>query len=281
MVNLRSGERLWRPPDSVWDPEWDIAYKPNPEGTWYRVPGSRRWVLLDTITCWIHRPTAHRWKLVEDTAQPITCARPPLPHQIEFILAKLTLRRMTNNKRGSVARPDKSGRSLSPNPPHPMSYVGALLSPREGDCEPSSTVLQSTLATESDAITLHQTARQRKRPRCRPGRRNRPRAPNPPTEAIPSHPLPMMGGASMPTMTHLTSAQANNRDHRSNMSSPSLPLMTLPSPSHQPFTIEGVNSPYSGGGFTDSFHDKGKTLPPRQCSRQKHHPRRVCRRHGP
>ena len=51
MVNLRSGERLWRPPDSVWDPEWDIAYKPNPEGTWYRVPGSRRWVLLDIITC--------------------------------------------------------------------------------------------------------------------------------------------------------------------------------------------------------------------------------------
>jgi hypothetical protein len=49
MINLRSGKRLWRPPDSVWDLEWDIGYKPNPEGTWYRVPGTRRWVLLDII----------------------------------------------------------------------------------------------------------------------------------------------------------------------------------------------------------------------------------------
>ena len=134
MVNLRSGERLWRPPDSVWDLEWDIGYKPNPEGTWYRVPGTRRWVLLDIITCWIHdRPTARRWwYLVEDTAQPIACARPPLPHQIELILAKLTLRRMTHSKRGSVAKPVESGRSLSPNSPRPISYVAALLSPRGG-----------------------------------------------------------------------------------------------------------------------------------------------------
>jgi hypothetical protein len=125
MVNLRSGERLWRPPDSVWDLEWDIGYKPNPAGTWYRVPGTRRWVLLDIITCWIHdRPTARRWwYLVEDTAQPIACARPPLPHQIEFILAKLTLRRMTHSKRGSVTKPVESGRSLSPNSPRPISYV--------------------------------------------------------------------------------------------------------------------------------------------------------------
>ena len=71
MVNLRSGERLWRPPDSVWDDEWEIGYKPKPEGTWYRVPGTRRWVLLDIITCWIHdRPTARRWwYLVADRAQ--------------------------------------------------------------------------------------------------------------------------------------------------------------------------------------------------------------------
>ena len=140
MVNLRSGKRLWRPPDSDWDYEWDIESIPNPEGTWYRVPGSRRWVHLDYITSWIHRPTEQHWYLVEDAARPLS-ARPPLPHQIEFILAKLTLRRMTTNKRGSVAPPVTSGRYLSPNPPHPMSYVGALLSPRGGDCEPSSTVL--------------------------------------------------------------------------------------------------------------------------------------------
>ena len=114
MVNLRSGERLWQPPALVWDLDWDIEPIPNPVGTWYRVPGSRRWVLCDIITCWIHRPTAHRWYLVEDTAQPIACARPPLPHQIEFILAKFTLRWMTHNKRGSVAKPVESRRYLSP-----------------------------------------------------------------------------------------------------------------------------------------------------------------------
>jgi len=113
MVNLRSGERLWQPPASDWGHEWDIKPIPTPEGTWYRVPGSRRWVQLDEITSWIHRPTGYHWHLVEDTAQPIPCARPPLPHQIKFILAKLTLRLMTNNTGGSVATPDKSGRYLN------------------------------------------------------------------------------------------------------------------------------------------------------------------------
>ena len=182
-----------------------------PKGTWYRVPGSRRWVLTWItyyITSWIHLPTKYTWYLVEDTAQPIACARPPLPHQIEFILAKLTLRRMTTNKRGSEAKPVESGRYLSPTPPHPMSYVGAILSTLGGDCQPSSQVLQSTTANESAAITLHPTARRRKRPRRRPGRRNRPRAPNRPNEAIPSHPLPTMGGMSPPTTTHPMSTHA-------------------------------------------------------------------------
>ncbi len=155
------------------------------------------------------------------------------------------------------------------------------MSQRGGDCEPSSTVLQSTPATASAASVLHQMARRRKRPRRRPGRRNVPRAPNPPNKAIPSHPLPMTGGTSMPTTTHLTSARANDRDHRSNMASPSLVPMTLPSPSHQPFTIEGGNSTYSGGGCNNSFRDNGVILPPRKCPRRKYRPRRVCRRHSP
>jgi hypothetical protein len=104
MVNLRSGEQLWQPPASDWDVlEWDIEYTPNPKGTWYRVPGSRRWVHLDYITSWIHWPTKYTWYLVEDTARP-TCARPPLPHQIEFILARLTLRRMTTRVATSAER---------------------------------------------------------------------------------------------------------------------------------------------------------------------------------
>jgi len=156
MANLRSGEQLWQPPASDWDIEWDIAYSPNPEGAWYRVPGSHRWVHLDYITSWIHLPTGH-WYLVEDTARPIS-AHPSLPHQIELILAKLTLRRMILTKRGGVATLVESGRSLSPTLPHPMSYVGAILSTIGGDCQPSSQVLQSTTANETATIALHQTA---------------------------------------------------------------------------------------------------------------------------
>ena len=101
MVNLRSGKQLWQPPASDWDVlEWDIEYTPNPKGTWYRVPGSRRWVHLDYITSWIHWPTKYTWYLVEDTARP-TCARPPLPHRIEFILARI---RMTNRAAESAKR---------------------------------------------------------------------------------------------------------------------------------------------------------------------------------
>ena len=145
-----------------------------------------------------------------------------------------------------------------------------------GDCQPSLQVLQPTMANESAAIALHQTARRRKRPRRRPGRRNGPRAPNRPHEAIPSHPLPTMGGMSPPTM----SAHANDRDHRSIMSSP-VPPMTLPSPSHHPFTVEGNTSPFLGGGFIDSFRITDILPPPRKSSRRTHCPRRVCRRHGP
>ena len=138
-------------------------------------------------------PTGYNWYLVEDTARPLS-ARPSLPHQIELILAKVTLRRRILPKRGGVATPVESGRSLSPTLHHPMSYVGAILSTIVGNCQPSSQVLQSTTANKSATIALHQTARRRKRPRRRPGRRNVPRAPDPADEAIPSHPLPTMGG---------------------------------------------------------------------------------------
>ncbi len=41
MLNICSGKWLWQPPVLDWDFEWDIEPFPNPEGTWYRVPGSR------------------------------------------------------------------------------------------------------------------------------------------------------------------------------------------------------------------------------------------------
>jgi hypothetical protein len=59
-----------------------------------------------------------------------------------------------------------------------------------------------------------------------PGRRHRPRAP----EAIPSHPVPSMGGTTMPTRTN-SSARATAICH-----STSPHTVTVP-PSHQPFII--------------------------------------------
>jgi hypothetical protein len=264
MVNLHSGERLWQPPALDWDYEWDIEPIPNPEGTWYRVPGSCLWVQFDVITSWIHRPTGYHCYLIEDTTRPIS-AHPSLPHQIELILAKLT-------QRGGVATPVESGRSLSPTLRHPMSYEGAILSTIGGDCQPSSQVLQSTTANESAAIAIHQMARRRKRPRRHPGRRNVPRAPNPADETIPPHPLPTMGGTSTPTSTHTKLACANDRDPRLPMSSASPPPMTLPSPTLQPFTLEGGTSTFLGGDSIipsatmasffhhGSIHDKSTAL---------------------
>ena len=150
-----------------------------------------------------------------------------------------------------------------------------------GDCQPLSQVLQPTTANESAAIALHQMARRRKRPYPRPGRRNVPRAPNPVDVAIPSHPLPTLGGISTLTSTHTKSACANDWDPRLPMSSASHPSMTLPSPTLQPFTIEGGTSTYSGGGINDSFRDNGVILPPQKCPRRKYRPRRVFRRHSP
>ena len=164
-------------------------------------------------------------------------------------------------------------------PPLPLPCTGTVV-PFLGGERPLSTPNMLS-AFESATVPPQKTARRLKRPRRRPCRRNRPRAPNNLDGAIPSHPLPITGGTSMPTTTHLASARANDRDHRSNMSSPSLLPMTLPSPSHQPFTIEGGNSTYSGGGFNDSFRDNGASLPPRKCPRRKYRPRRVCRRHNP
>jgi hypothetical protein len=158
-------------------------------------------------------------------------------------------------------------RSLSPTLPHPMSYVGAILSTIGEDCQPSSQILQSTTATKSAAITLHQTARQRKRPRRRPGCRNVPRAPNPADEAIPSHPLPSMGGTSTPTTNHTESARANDQDPRSPMSSiPPFSMMSS-SPSSLPFNMSSSSSTNSKGRFLDFFRDGDKPVPPQKRSR--------------
>ena len=147
--------------------------------------------------------------------------------------------------------------SSSPSPPCPISYASVVLSSMGGSPQPSSPVFPATAAHESAAITLRTRAHRHKRRRCCPGQCNVPRTPNPPDEAFPSHPLPMMGEASMPTTTtHVTSARANNWDHRLNMSSPTLPPMTLPSPSLQPFTIKFLLRQRHPSTITEVFTTK-------------------------
>ena len=172
-------------------------------------------------------------------------------------------------------------RSLSPTLPHPMSYVGAILSTIGGDCQPSLQVLQSTTANESAAITLHQTARRRKRPRRSPGRRNVPRAPNPADEAIPSHPLPSMGGTSTRTTNHKKLARANDQDPRSPISLISPFSMMSSSLSSLPFNMSSSSSTNSKGMFLDFFRDGEKPVPPQKRSRQHHRSRRTSCLHGP
>ena len=162
-----------------------------------------------------------------------------------------------------------------------MPYVGAILSTIGGGCQPSSQVLQSTTANKSAAITRHPTAHQRRRPRRHPGCRNVPRAPNPADEAIPSHPLPSMGGTSMPTTNHTKSARANDQDPRSPMSLISPFSMMSSSPSRLPFNMSSSSSTNSKGRFLDFFRDVDKPVPPRKRSQQHHRSRRTGRRHGP
>ena len=186
------------------------------------------------------------------------------------------------------------------------------------DCEPSWTVLQSPPATNSAAIVFHQMARRRKRPRCRPGRRNVPRAPNPPDKATPSHPQPTMGGTSPPTLSDLTLARANDRALCSHQ--PSLQVLQATAahgsaavtilwtacrhkrprrrpgrrkvprapnppneatPSLQPFTFDEGAFHTSGGGNAYPFHARDLPLPPWKQTRRKYRPHRTCRRHQP
>ena len=154
-------------------------------------------------------------------------------------------------------------------PPPPLPYAGAVMPFLWGECPLSSPTMLS--AFESATVPPQKTARRLKRPRRRPCRRNRPRAPNPSDEATPSHPQPMMGGTSTPTTTlQATSARATT--HRSMTSSPmSCAMTSSSSPSLQPFLLHENGSIKKGE--RDAHHQKGT------CRRI--HPRRVGQRHRP
>ena len=92
-------------------------------------------------------------------------------------------------------------------PPPPLPCTDTVFPFLGGECPLSTPNMLS--AFESATVPPQKTARRLKRPRRRPCRRNRPRAPNPSDEATPSHPQPMMGGTSTPTTTlNATAARA-------------------------------------------------------------------------
>jgi hypothetical protein len=160
-------------------------------------------------------------------------------------------------------------------PPRPTYSSMGKYTPLTGwDPSMSTPALHASSSTRtSTAITPSPMARRRNRPRRRPGRRHRPRAP----EAIPSQPVPVptTEGTPVPTATHLSLAQATAICH-----STSPHMVTVPPP-HQPFIIRhtGAGDVVSTGGRNDSFRDCGERL--RKRPRRRPLARHVCRRHGP
>ena len=167
--------------------------------------------------------------------------------------------------------------------PRPTSYLSAVLSTAPFGGSPAARTLpQATTSTARPSTPVdHVAVARRARPRRRTGRRNRPRAPSPPDEGLPSHPIQQQGGALKPTPTAL--ARATLLPSRSAVSHQ---LTTPPPPTLLPHNTAGVDvgvlAMSSGGGGAHPFLERGPT-PPRQRkrTRRKRRPLRVCRRHGP
>jgi len=96
------------------------------------------------------------------------------------------------NKKITPSPSSTETKSSSPPPPRPTSSSLGKYDPiKGGDPLTSAPDPQASSSSRaSTAITPPPMARRRTRPRRRPGRRHRPRA----FEAIPSHPVPTMGG---------------------------------------------------------------------------------------
>ena len=181
------------------------------------------------------------------------------------------------NEKMTLSPSSAATKSSSPTPPCPTSSSMGTYTPlMGGDPLTSTPALQASLSTHaSTAITPSQMARRRNRPRRRPGRRHRPRAPDPTDGAIPSHPGPqllIMGGTLPPTAT-IPSARAAIPTR-----SASPTTLVTPSPSLQPFIMTNTDNTYSGGSLDDTFRDCGDQ---RKSARRKPYHRRVCRHHGP
>jgi hypothetical protein len=92
-------------------------------------------------------------------------------------------------------------------PPHPMTYVGAVLSTMGGSTRAMSLALAPLSLPSPTAGGQLQTVPQCTQPRCRTGCHHRPCVASPPDEGPPSHPpqlggIKQLGGHLMPTTPH-------------------------------------------------------------------------------
>ncbi len=173
-------------------------------------------------------------------------------------------------------------------PPRPTSYAAAVLSTLGGSLLPA---VPSPLPLPTTGSPLRTVCRRIRPCRCT-GCRNRPRAPSPIDEALPSHPQPTWGRTSTPISavpTLLARAISIPRSELARASSPTrsvtpsqlLSMTESSSPSLQPFDVKNAVSMLLDVGGAHPFRDCGLPLPPRKRAHGRRHPRRICRRHGP
>ena len=188
---------------------------------------------------------------------------------------------------------DADWQEMSPLPsmeaspsPHPTSSLSTVLSTSFRGSPAARALSQASASPARSSPPVdkhHMTGPRRARPRRQTGRRNRPRAPNPPDDkGLPSHPIQQQGGALKPTTTALAQATL---PCRLTVSSPTTHHLTTPPPPslipHSPRVDIGVYTLSSGGGGAHPFRECGPTPPQWKRTRRKRRPLRVCRRHGP
>jgi hypothetical protein len=152
-------------------------------------------------------------------------------------------------------------------PPHPMTYVGAVLSKMGGSTRMTSLALAPLAIPLPIVDGQLRMVRQCARPRRCTGRRHRSCMPSPPDKVLPSHPHPMLGGLPMPTKTLTTLAPATS-PCCSVVSSPPTFSTTSPTPSLLPFTFSSKVLLSSKGGTAHPFCVGNP--PPQKCTRRKH-----------
>jgi hypothetical protein len=203
------------------------------------------------------------------------CAAP-----LDAILAKIASNDIAHEAQALPTTTLPHPAAMLSSPPHPMTYVGAVLSTLGGSPHATSPALAPLALPLPTVDGQHRTVRRRAQPcRCT-GYRHRPCVPNPPDEVLPSHPHPMLGRLPTPTKTLTMLARATS-PCCSVVSSPLTSLTTSSTSSLLPFTFSSKVLLSLGGGTALPFCVGGQNPPPWKCSQRKHQPCCSGQHHGP